>query len=85
MTQTSGFFAKSDRGSILMLEELFYDSDKYVFFIEDPVTHNWLTVEQDWTNDPLKAFKFKSEMKARTYAITLHLSNYIITEHEFIK
>ena len=66
------------------MDKLFLDSDKYVYFIEDETTRKWLTKEHEWTLDPLKALSFKSDMKARTYAVENKFTGWIITEHEFI-
>lgn len=66
------------------MNNLFKDSDKYVYFIENDITHAWLTEELKWTTDPTKAIAFKNEYKAKTYAIQKALTGWTITEHEFI-
>ena len=68
----------------LWMEELFKDSDKYVYFIENDITHAWLTDDHQWTADPAIALKFKNEYKAKTYAVQKALTGWTITEHEFI-
>ncbi len=81
---TLGFFARNNRDSIFRMEEIFTDSDKYVYFIEDEKTNEWLTKDSEWTKDPLNAMKFKSDMAARTYAVSLRTAvRWVITEHEF--
>lgn len=78
-----GFFSRNDRRSIILLEEMFTDSHKYVYLIEHSETKEFLTIDLQWTKDPLEAFRFKTEMKARTFAIQIKITDWIITEHEF--
>lgn len=71
---------------------------KFVYFIED--THHskqglWLGLEyypetswtggiKAWTNDPLKAFPFKTFREADKIRVELNMDGYIVTEHEFV-
>ena len=74
------------------MDELFLDSEKYVYFIEDEITHKLFSkkMDEEWTSNPLDAMSFKSDMKARTFAVSakiadIHKCTWIITEYEIIK
>ena len=79
---TQGFTSKNDRRSLEHLDFMF---KKGTFFIENKITNEWLTNEDTWTKDPLKARVYETEPKALSDKISLGLNDdYIVTEHEFI-
>lgn len=87
--KTHGFFSRNDRGSIFDLENMFLDSDKYVYFIEDCKTQLWVTKEHAFTNNPKEALSFTSYGKATTYCLENKLPEKLyftfkISQHEFI-
>ena len=79
-----GFFSRDDDHSIFTMGEIFGDSDKYVYFIENS-SNEWLSKNGDsWTKDPSQAMSWKSEIKARTYQLQNGIRFVEITEHEFV-
>lgn len=88
MVETNGFFSRDSKN--WDFPDIFNDSDKYVYFIEDKITNRWLSKNinlNEWTIDPLKAMSFKNRYKASTFANENKIygqSGIIITEHEFL-
>ena len=86
---TIGFVSRNDKDSVFNLGAIFLDSDKYVYFIENTETHQWVTKEHIFTSNPREAMRFKSEGKAVTYLVENRLVDKLrfyweITEHELI-
>lgn len=79
---TQGLYSRNNNDDILTI--LFAISDRYVYFIENPITHAWITKSHNWTIQPDKALSFKNKMAALSYKIRHLKAEYIITEHEFI-
>lgn len=88
MVTTSGFFSRDHRR--WKSTDIFKDSDKYVYFIEDKITHQWLSKNinlKEWTIDPHKALSFKNYYKASAFANQnkiFGVQGVEITEHEFL-
>src|SRR5688572_17462916 len=55
----------------------------FKWFVEDPETHLWWTGYK-WTNDPLEAFGCDLQSVADRYARFQKITNYTVTEHEFV-
>ena len=56
----TGFFSQNNIGSDILLTEMFEDSDKYVYFIEDRNTQEWLTDARKWTKKQTFTYKIET-------------------------
>lgn len=74
------FMAKQDYNSSNW--DIFFEKDNLVYFIEDQITRKWFTKEHEWTLDPLKALSFKTDIRARTFAVENKLSGWVIIERK---
>ena len=88
MEETLGFFAKQDPHSLGHLEDVFLGRDGFKFLIESnkeivdgPI---WLTKRHEWSTDANNALHFDTFHKAFKYANENKITNFVITEHEFV-
>lgn len=84
--KTSNFFSKKHPD--WPQPNPFQDQSNKVYFIEDRVTRQWLSIDiSQWTIDPHDALSFPNYFKASTFAnrnMIYGKAGVIITEHLFI-
>ena len=81
--EESRLFARQDRHSLDVLEDIFGEKDGIVFLIRNLETKLWLAefpVPSDHTDDPKKAMHFKIRTQATAYCI----ENDILFSHEVV-
>lgn len=79
------FCSRTDRNSILLLDEIFGKHNGYVWFNEHIETGEWLDNNGGLTANPNEAMQFDTQATALAYSLrTANHKWFIQTEHEFL-